>query len=259
MSKRYLHIAAICCVLLFVALAGFLWPESKPLLPLTPPPQRILLENLGGRVVFEHQAHAERYNISCESCHHERSKSSPIVSPCGTCHGVVEKPDFAKNHTQEPQNQVNCVTCHHNEFAEIRWNHARHQVTVAQQCGTCHHTDQRSLPEKKRCITCHKEDSVRRDKVHLRCNSCHSDWLSQDMKECRACHALTPTRERLAERGSIQLNPKYVRCGTCHLEQNPEDLIPSRMLAFHGQCMSCHEKQGKGPFKKDQCNQCHTK
>ena len=31
------------------------------------------------------------------------------------------------------------------------------------------------------------------------------------------------------------------------------------MAALHGNCMKCHEKHGKGPFRKDQCNQCHTK
>lgn len=47
--------------------------------------------------------------------------------------------------------------------------------------------------------------------------------------------------------------------GKCHVKKTPDKLIPGRMDAFHGQCMGCHEKLGKGPFGKDKCAQCHTK
>ncbi|MEG1610179.1 MAG: cytochrome c3 family protein, partial [Bilophila sp.] len=48
-------------------------------------------------------------------------------------------------------------------------------------------------------------------------------------------------------------------CRVCHATTKTEDLIAPRMKAFHSLCLKCHEAQGKGPFGKDQCNQCHMK
>ena len=55
------------------------------------------------------------------------------------------------------------------------------------------------------------------------------------------------------------MNALYADCTVCHVKKTPDKLIPGRMDAFHGQCMGCHEKLGKGPFGKDKCAQCHTK
>jgi formate-dependent nitrite reductase cytochrome c552 subunit len=49
-------------------------------------------------------------------------------------------------------------------------------------------------------------------------------------------------------------------CSDCHDKPN-EKLVPTEKEAFHGQCMGCHEKQGKGPWRADEevreCGQCH--
>ena len=51
-------------------------------------PVRLLLENAGGRVVFDHRRHAEDYKVACEACHHESAEARENVQPCGACHGV---------------------------------------------------------------------------------------------------------------------------------------------------------------------------
>ena len=55
------------------------------------------------------------------------------------------------------------------------------------------------------------------------------------------------------------VTPGEADCTVCHGDVKASELIPDRMAALHGNCMKCHEKHGKGPFRKDQCNQCHTK
>ena len=57
----------------------------------------------------------------------------------------------------------------------------------------------------------------------------------------------------------MDVNPGDADCTVCHGNVKASELIPDRMAALHGNCMKCHEKHGKGPFRKDQCNQCHTK
>ena len=59
--------------------------------------------------------------------------------------------------------------------------------------------------------------------------------------------------------GPWTINPGDAGCTVSHADVKASELIPDRMAALHGNCMKCHEKHGKGPFRKDQCNQCHTK
>ena len=95
------------------------------------------------------------------------------------------------------------------------------------------------------------------DAVHARCVTCHQDLFGK-ARDCASCHALKPTRkDAAAVKGKV--SSLYADCTVCHTKKTPDKLIPGRMDAFHGQCMGCHEKLGKGPFGKDKCAQCHTK
>jgi hypothetical protein len=44
-------------------------------------------------------------------------------------------------------------------------------------------------------------------------------------------------------------------CGKCHLPQESEE-APKRAVAFHKQCIGCHEDQGMGPTE---CSGCHLR
>ncbi len=44
-------------------------------------------------------------------------------------------------------------------------------------------------------------------------------------------------------------------CGECHLPQGGEE-APKRAVAFHKQCIGCHEDQEMGPTK---CSLCHIR
>jgi hypothetical protein len=79
------------------------------------------------------------------------------------------------------------------------------------------------------------------------------------MASCATCHNLVENRTTLRDKGWAPVNPAYANCSVCQAGQEPEDLVPGPMQAFHNSCVSCHEKLDKGPYGQDACNQCHTK
>lgn len=44
-------------------------------------------------------------------------------------------------------------------------------------------------------------------------------------------------------------------CSECHLPQGSDE-APKRAMAFHNQCIGCHEDQGTGPTE---CSSCHVR
>jgi len=48
---------------------------------------------------------------------------------------------------------------------------------------------------------------------------------------------------------------KPTPCSKCHLPQGSEE-APKRAVAFHKQCIGCHEDQGAGPTE---CSECHVR
>ncbi len=268
LSKRYISIAAVAVVLAVVALIGYVWPAPEPLLPVKPLPDRVLLENTAGKVVFDHKKHFEDYKVECQDCHHDRDKPTPIAQACTSCHGAVDKPGFKTAHVTAFKDQMSCVTCHHVEFAGTTWDHDGHTQLVDGKCATCHHDDQRSQPAPQKCSTCHELAAQGAkpglaDAVHARCSTpdCHGDLFPADgdMKQCGVCHNLVNTKTTLFDKGWVNINPAYADCTVCHVGQTIDDLILPRMQAFHESCMGCHEKLHKGPYGQDSCNQCHTK
>ena len=95
-------------------------------------PVRLLLENAGGRVVFDHRRHAEDYKVACETCHHESAEARENVQPCGACHGVDFDGSFREDHVAAfADDETTCATCHHMGSAPAKWDHAAHaEVTV---------------------------------------------------------------------------------------------------------------------------------
>lgn len=268
MSRRYIPIAVVTALLTVVALVGYAWPTPEPLLPVKPLPDRVLLRNSAGKVVFDHKKHFEDYKVECQACHHDREKPTPIAMACGSCHGATGKPNFKTDHVTAFKDQMSCVTCHHVEFAGTEWSHTKHQELTKQNCAVCHHDDERSKPEPQNCANCHTlaADGKRpalSTAVHTRCatSGCHADLFPADgkMENCSTCHSFVETRTTLRDKGWITINPKFADCTVCHTQQAVEDLIPGRMQAFHASCMGCHEKLGKGPYGQESCNQCHTK
>ncbi len=261
MQKRYFLISACAAILAIVALVGYVLPEPSPKIP-----ERILFDNAGGKVVFTHQKHLQDDNIPCATCHHEMITSTETVESCGSCHGVAFDTNFRTTHAQQYKSTDSCATCHHMEFApKVDWTHTAHAEEYGLDCTSCHHEDTSIEPEPQNCANCHQETGDEtmpslRDAVHLKCQSCHEEMFEAKVTGCASCHTTIDMKKQLKEKGpeAFKVSPKYANCAVCHVDQKTTELIPDRMNAFHGQCMSCHQSVGKGPYTQEQCAQCHN-
>lgn len=265
------HILILGLCLLLVAIAGYILPEQDE--PVT---KRILLENVGGGVVFDHEVHVDSYGLDCVDCHHEleilsEADDTEIFSPnqvleCGVCHGVdfgegdeKVRETFAANHVGDFPDPYACVTCHHLEYETIDWGHDMHVEDFGLDCLSCHHdTDIEDLPQN--CANCHDAETSYtslKDAVHMRCVDCHFDKWEIGIEGCADCHIPVETLEIYADEGFYMPSAPYATCQTCHEAIPTSELIPARMEAFHTLCMDCHEMMG-GPYTQEQCKQCHT-
>lgn len=247
MQRRFLPITILTGVLLIAALVGYLAPANSEA-----PPTRVLMDNKGGKVILTHATHAELESQNCATCHHT-SGNNQTPPACADCH--VKKFDevFVADH-QETIDEKQCISCHHPGATIAKFSHEKHETEYAEDdCQACHH-DEEIEPEPQACSDCHKKESSKdmlslKEANHAKCADCHEDMYDEGLKGCVNCH----TRDKApAEK------PEPQSCADCHTK--PVDLlIPTTTNAFHGQCMSCHEEQGMGPFGDDACYQCHMK
>lgn len=238
--------------LLILAVGGYLLPEkSEPL------PNRILMNNTAGRVVFDHGAHAEKLGIECQTCHHDALKAGQAGQNCKSCHGLEFDASFkGHSYTMAPST---CATCHHMMLSQKKWGHSRHAKDLNIECTACHHGPQiEATPQN--CANCHDRKTDMgpilslKNAVHTRCASCHDEAFKEgSMASCTSCHTATASRD-VQKQGKLPKSA-LVPCSTCH-DTEPSRLVPGVMSAYHGLCITCHEKQG-GPV--DNCAQCHTK
>ncbi|HIW78038.1 MAG TPA: cytochrome c family protein [Candidatus Bilophila faecipullorum] len=259
MPRRYVFVTVFCCLMALVAVLGYSQDSTEKR------PVRLVLDNPGGRVVFDHQRHAEEYKVACETCHHESATPRDNVQPCGACHGIDFEGSFRDDHVAAfSDDETTCATCHHMSFAAAKWDHEAHATEYASSCTDCHHADADIEPEPGRCSACHLGKPMGgipdiKAATHQKCASCHEEWFAAGVKGCVNCHSFTDNRKAFAAGEGVDVDPADANCVICHEGAKIKELIPDRMAAFHGQCMTCHEKLGKGPFRKDQCNQCHMK
>jgi len=253
LSKRYFPIAVLTGILAAVALFGYMTPTQSEAVP-----TRILLDNAGGKVVFNHVVHARDYDIACETCHHETVAGDTEPLSCGQCHGAEVTAAWVKEHEASFPKDLQCVTCHHVEFAKDHdWGHEMHKEIAS--CTDCHHEDTSIEPEPMNCADCHSSEASGallslRDAVHVKCQACHQDMFDEQLKGCGNCHGEQNQKDALS---AGTLDKKFTKCTYCHSDKALEEVIPNRMTALHDSCMGCHEEKAVGPYKKDECNQCH--
>ena len=251
MPRRYVCIITFSIVMGLVALYGYSSSSPSP-----SEPTRIVFENAGGRVVFDHKRHIVDYKAECIECHHTGS-----TTKCSACHGVVFDDKFRKEHQHTIQDVSDCLTCHHMGYEKTVQAHALHLPETRLTCRNCHHEDTSLEPRPANCASCHASEEVDgipslRDAAHERCASCHDEKGIQ-IQSCRSCHNANDNRERWKNGEAIDFSVFSTPCSDCHTNKELQELIPGRMDAYHG-CLPCHAKNGKGPHTKEQCNQCHT-
>ncbi|MCQ2444385.1 MAG: cytochrome c family protein [Mailhella sp.] len=242
--------------LLLVSVVGYLLPEKD-----AGTTDRILMRNLGGRVVFDHKTHAESYGLQCITCHHDAAAHDKAGRNCRDCHGASMDAGFVRSHQTAFAGASECAACHHVAMEPKKGWHEFHAASVDPDCRKCHHEDRSIEPEPRRCADCHLSDKAQgpilalKDAAHARCSSCHESVFKdgEGRKYCTVCHERADSgRKALAGEG---IGSALTKCSLCH-EKEPKKLVRGSMEAFHGLCIGCHTKKG-GPV--DNCAQCHTK
>ncbi|MBU1248323.1 MAG: cytochrome C, partial [Proteobacteria bacterium] len=238
MRRSYLSITIVTVLLLGVAATGYLLPEKGQKLPV-----RILFENNGGRVIFNHLVHHKDFQLACASCHHEgpeyQGEDEPL--PCGSCHPKDFDEAFVTEHVNSFPDKTYCVNCHHAEFGELAFDHDAHIDYAADDCQACHH-DENIDPDTVGCGQCHGQVSEGnkpsvREAAHQRCSTCHEDMFEQGIKGCGPCHN---SKDMSNYKGS------FTPCSQCHHSPEPNrELVLTRTNAFHDKCMNCHEELKK--------------
>ncbi len=249
MQKRYLPITVTVVIMAVVALAGYLKPAATEEMP-----RRVLFDNTGGKVIFSHLAHDKNYGIECATCHHESKDPGKNPLQCGLCHPPEFTQEYLDEHPQYFSDPQHCARCHHTEFTGMTWKHDEHVENYnAGSCTDCHH-DASIEPTPQSCGDCHQATGDEAmpglaDAAHKRCADCHQSTFDENLAGCKFCHSSV-------EFGESETLPATGTCSPCHAEAL-EQLIPTRMNAFHDSCMGCHEGIQSGPYKQDACNQCH--
>lgn len=278
MNKRSIPVLIVSCILAAAGILGY-----RQSVPVEANPTRILMENSGGRVVFFHLNHSTpggAYgDIACAACHHElniegaaasatqNGATLPAVIPCKSCHGAVDNPSFIDAHQELYRAQggeATCISCHHKRTDGLTtgWNHEEHVNYAGEDCATCHHplegdpkADDPAQAKRAKCSSCHSAKASPKNGVtlktaaHTRCQPCHEELFDGGKEGCLTCHKIVSTSEELAKGKRLV---RYDACSNCHAA------MPGNMDAYHGNCMSCHDKVGKGPGAKAPCAQCHT-
>ncbi|MFP4314820.1 MAG: cytochrome c3 family protein [Desulfovibrionales bacterium] len=248
MQKRYLPITAAVVILAVIALLGYMRPAEPEEMP-----RRILFDSTAGSVIFSHLEHDQSYGIDCATCHHESRDPGASPLECGVCHPQEFSAAYIEAHTGYFSDAQHCARCHHAEFTGMVYDHDLHAEMYTAGCTDCHHGEDIE-PEPQNCGDCHMETGDEtmpglKDAAHERCSACHQPQFDTGLEDCSQCHRMLDSRQGDA----VQTTEP---CGTCH-EQAVEQLVPTRMNAFHDSCMGCHEEFQAGPFGETECNQCH--
>ena len=131
MQKRLLPMTIIALALGIVGTGLYLVPASRDDMP-----RRILYDNAGGTVVFEHARHVTAVAApsgqerNCAACHHESPVARDKPVACASCHSATFDESFRKKHVAAFNDNAACATCHHRELDRKKWGHKRHVRTA---------------------------------------------------------------------------------------------------------------------------------
>ncbi len=175
LNKRSIPFFIVSCVLFVIGGLAYFMPTSEE-----PLPNRILLQNAGGRVVFDHTLHGSIAGVDCASCHHEMNitgeQNPESVMKCGACHISPTNTTFATTHQalyDAKDGGKSCITCHHMD-----------EAADSTELGSVVGKDFQS------CSSCHPETPNRMDAFHKNCMGCHDELAKGPRTEspCAQCH-----------------------------------------------------------------------
>jgi hypothetical protein len=157
LKNRYIPIITISVVLALVAAVGFLIPPA-----VQDAPTRVVLDNSGGRVIFNHLTHVDDYGLECSDCHHDDiGQDTPIA--CGNCHPAAFDKKFKAEHMKNFKSDEACLRCHDEKPTGPLSEEDRPDIE--------------SIP-------------TRSEAFHKQCMSCHEDMGGPYGEDsCYECHA----------------------------------------------------------------------
>lgn len=240
-------------------------------------------------VAFNHKTHEAR-NQSCKVCHHESLKK------CDDCHTVKgeEKGGFIKlaGAMHNPGDPQSCIGCHNEKkkAKDCAGCHAQMPAKAFEDnnCESCHAVDATSQSpvvlkiEKAAGVLASEMLETAYTKVDLQnvpevvpidviakeykasqfphrmvveavfkkaCNnSMARAFHGDELTLCAGCHHNSPA----------SMNPP--RCASCH-DMTPDLATgkPGLKGAYHGQCITCHQKMEVASVLPTDCVKCHEK
>ncbi|MBU1343961.1 MAG: cytochrome c family protein [Proteobacteria bacterium] len=239
-------------------------------------------------VAFDHKSH-ETKAISCKECHHETLKK------CNDCHGTEGgdlKGGFVSlgQAMHKPDSTRSCIGCH-KEFAKSSdcagcHFHAPANKGNSESCKTCHSLSQAQLASKtpaviakiaKMALVDHSAGykPVQEDKIpeNIVINVLSSEYKPSSFPHRKMVQAISKRVEgsRMAKAfhtdeaglcmGCHHNSPKTLeppKCASCHSKSGPAlDGRPGLKGAYHGQCITCHQKMKVEAVAATDCAKCH--
>ncbi len=204
----------------------------------------------GGYISLEKAMHSTSSNRSCIGCHKEETKSKD----CAGCHSQA---------SAYQTDSESCKSCHAMDPAKLNNSNSTQvaQMTRVSLSGQYKTVAQDSIPETVviKSLSSDYEASnfphrkvvnaiAQRVEKSEMANSFHKDQAGL----CMGCHHNSPKT----------LEPP--KCASCHSKKGPIitaqlDDRPGLKGAYHGQCITCHQKMEVETVLATDCVKCHEK
>ncbi len=233
-------------------------------------------------VAFNHKSH-ESNTQSCKTCHHETLKK------CSECHDVEGgelSGDFIslEKAMHNTDSDRSCIGCHKKE-------------TKSKDCAGCHSLASAYKTDSESCKSCHAMDPVKLKKggstqmtrmalvsqyepvaqnkipETVVIKSLSSDYMESNFPHRKVVNAIAQRVEKSGMANSFHKDqaglcmgchhnsPKTLeppKCASCHSKKGPSvDGRPGLKGAYHGQCISCHQKMEVETVLATDCVKCH--
>jgi len=208
----------------------------------------------GNQITLEQVMHKKDSDRSCTSCHN----SFQIKPACAGCHFQMPEKTFAEN---------KCNSCHLKSTEDID-----PQILVTKDMKMQSDFALEKMDDYKESFK-----RISKDKIPEKITIGH---LSNEYKPSEFPHArIIESLKKGIQKNSMAMwshgddktlcmgchhnspaNEKVQACNSCHgSKQNSDNFKPGLKAAYHGQCITCHEKMNMNKIAATDCNKCHTK